>query len=327
MVQNYIGIDMGKDSFVVVRRSQDGKLVLMSYLNDALGIARFIRTLDKATDHCVLEITGNYHVRLLFELCYLGFKVSAINPKQSAHYAKMRLSITKTDAQDAQRLMEFGEQFTPSVYIMPDEFLQMVKQKRSVLRQLKRQKNVLFNQKHALEQLPKIDATALKVLQTMLDTIDEQIKILNEQINQTTDEEFGKLKDLIMTIKGIGNTISTALIVATNGFKDFDSPKKFAKFIGICPTHYQSGTSVRGKSHIGRSGDSELRALMYTATWSALKSNKACKEMYDRMRKAGKPAKVALCAVANKIIRQVFAVVRKNEAFNNDFVPKFQTTC
>jgi transposase len=323
---SYVGIDISKDSFIVARREGE-KFVLQTYPNDESGIHRFIRSLDTPSVHCIMEITGNYHSRLLFKLCYLSIKVSAINPQQSAYYAKMRLSVTKTDAQDAVRLLEFGEQFTPPVYVMPSESMQKIRQKRTVLRQLKRQKAVFTNQKHALEQLPLIDALSMKVVQTMIDTIEEQIKTLNDQINKTTNEEFEQLKKLVMSIKGIGETISTALIVATNGFKDFDNAKKFSKFIGLCPTHYQSGSSVKGKSHIGRSGDSELRALMYTATWSALRGNKACKETYNRMRQAGKPAKVALCAIANKIIRQVFAVVRKNTPFENEYVPKFQTTC
>jgi hypothetical protein len=54
-------------------------------------------------------------------------------------------------------------------------------------------------------------------------------------------------------------------------------------------------------------------------TWSALRGNKACKQLYDRLRAKGKPVKVALIAVANKLIRQMFAVVKSGIPFDNDF--------
>jgi hypothetical protein len=57
---------------------------------------------------------------------------------------------------------------------------------------------------------------------------------------------------------------------------------------------------------------------MYIGTWSALKG-KACKQRYDRLRVAGKLAKVALIAVANKMIRQIFAIVKSGILFDDDF--------
>lgn len=45
-------------------------------------------------------------------------------------------------------------------------------------------------------------------------------------------------------------------------------------------------------------------------TWSAIKANEACKEMYERLVENGKPKMVALIAVANKLVRMAFAIAK-----------------
>ena len=60
------------------------------------------------------------------------------------------------------------------------------------------------------------------------------------------------------------------------------------------------------------------------ATRSAKRHNKACKELFERLRKAGKPYRQAVVAVMHKLIKQVFGVVNSGVTFNNDFYLKFK---
>ena len=60
--------------------------------------------------------------------------------------------------------------------------------------------------------------------------------------------------------------------------------------------------------------------------WCAMSTrryNRTCKEMFDRLTLKGKPFKVALLAVVNKLIRQIYAVISKNEVFDNLYEKKF----
>lgn len=118
--------------------------------------------------------------------------------------------------------------------------------------------------------------------------------------------EFDKQLKALTSIRGIGITLATALILTTGGFTFFDNAKQLSRFIGICPTYQQSGTSVNIKGHINRNGDEHLRSLLYVASWTALRYNAACRECYIRLKANGKPSKVALIAVANKPLRIKF---------------------
>ena len=83
----------------------------------------------------------------------------------------------------------------------------------------------------------------------------------------------------------------------------------------------ESGTSVRGKQAISRSGNKRLRRTLYLATLSATRFNPQIKAFYTRLRTAGKPAKVARCAAARKLLHLAWAVVTKGQAYDPAYQP------
>jgi hypothetical protein len=91
---------------------------------------------------------------------------------------------------------------------------------------------------------------------------------------------------------------------------------------GICgagPHPWQSGSSVRGKPHIGHSGHARLRQALYIAAVSSLRCNPVLRTFYGRLKAAGKASKVALCAVARKLLHLAWAIVTKQHTFDPDY--------
>lgn len=66
-------------------------------------------------------------------------------------------------------------------------------------------------------------------------------------------------------------------------------------------------------------GMSKIRAMLYICSWSAKRYNKACKELYDRLIAKGKAKKLALIAVANKLLKQAFAIATKQTNYNENY--------
>ena len=274
--------------------------------------------------HCILEATGSYSVLVTYLLCQAKVDVSVINPKQSHNFAKMQMSVTKTDPRDAVLLAEYGRLVQPPVYQMVTDSLLRLRQKRTLLRQYMKQRTVLLNLQHSFDPLPVKDTSSEQSLQGMLDAFEIAISSLHQEICQICQDDFKVQYDRLTSIKGISHKVATALIETTNGFQDFRSAKALAKFIGLAPTTYQSGklTTHRG---ICRTGDAHLRGLLYVASWSAIRYNKPCREFYKRLKAAGKASKLALIAVANKLLRQAFALVKFGEDFDENYQPKFRT--
>ena len=314
----YIGIDVSKDSFVAAYPKKSGYST-KTFLNTTSGVRQFITSLPEDS-HCVMEATGNYSMLLLYLLQQANIIVSMENPQKIKHFARAMLSTTKTDEIDAKLIALYGEKMEPAPYKIPSESIIMLKQKRTVLRQLKKQLTMMVNLQPSLSVLPKQDPTAKVVTEQTIKHLRKQISKMEEEITNLSNKEFKRQMELLTSIKGIGENIASALILATGGFTYFSSAKQISRFLGLCPTYQQSGTSVNVKGHINRNGDTHLRSLMYVVAFSSIRSNTACKETYERLRSRGKSGRVAIIAIANKLIRQAFAVVTNNRHYIDGYV-------
>ena len=314
----YVGIDVSKATFVVAYSSaKAGKT--KTFKNTTKGVHEFIQTLSVTEHHCVLEATGNYSALLVYLLSKAGITVSLENPLKIKNFARVMLSVNKTDETDARLIALYGERMQPSPYKLRSKSILILKQKRTVLRQLKKQLVATRNLKGSMEVLPLFDAKCKQTIEKTITFLEKQIKGMEEELASLAEDEYKKQMDLLTSIKGIGITLVTALIVATGGFTYFDNAKQLTRYLGLSPTYQLSGTSVHVKGHINRNGDPGLRSQLYVAAFSSLRCNTECKACFDRLRSNGKPGKVAVIAVANKLIRQAFAVVTQGKPYVDGF--------
>ena len=322
----YIGIDISKSTFVAAFPEGKGYRT-EAYPNTPMGIRKFISKLHSPEDHCVMEATGNYSFLLLYMLERSDISASLVNPKKIKNYARAKLSVTKTDSKDAALIADYGEKFTPQPYKLPSDKILLLKQKKTVLNQLKKQHTAIRNLQESLEPLPLKDKQSFNSIKQTMIFLDKQIKYLQQEMESVSAEVFDHQMKVLTSVKGIGVTLATALIISTGGFTYFDNAKQLSRFVGLCPTIEQSGSTINKRGPINRNGDQILRSQLYVAAWSASCYNQGCRELYQRLRSRGKPGKVAMVAVANKLIRQAFAVVKSGNTYIDGFVssPKSDT--
>ena len=82
--------------------------------------------------------------------------------------------------------------------------------------------------------------------------------------------------------------------------------------VGVAPLNCDSGT-MRGRRRVW-GGRARVRAALYMAALVASRHNPILKAFYQRLRGAGKPAKVALIACAHKLLIIVNAMLRDGAA-------------
>jgi transposase len=75
---------------------------------------------------------------------------------------------------------------------------------------------------------------------------------------------------------------------------------EIAALAGVAPFNCDSGT-LRGQRKI-QGGRKRLRRVLYSATVAAVRCNPVLRPFYQRLRAAGKPAKVALVAGMHKLL-------------------------
>lgn len=332
LISVFVGIDVSCDKLDIAWRN-GSDWVMHSIANSWPDIQAFAAELSAKLPGCccIAEYTGTYSSKIAFALCEAGIKISLITPTQSKAFAMMKHHTTKNDKSDARLLAEYGASNASVLrfYTLPSSEQVAFKQLLDTIEQLEKMRTQVRNQRHAYEQLPPPQQQKV-ILQTYHNTenqLDMQLTELHATLKSLDShvEDLDNTRQLIVTVKGIGEKTANIILATTNGIKKFQTYKQLAKFAGIAPTEKSSGTSIRGRRGINRSGNSALRKALYCATWSSIRGNKACKALFARLRAKGKPVKVALIAVANLLIRQIFAIVTTQKPFDNELYLKNNT--
>lgn len=310
---NYLGIDLAKESFQVAFPTPKAYQV-KAFTNDEQGFDKLYALLDKDSV-LVMEATGAYFLCLAHFLSQQGFKVCVVNPLSVKRFAQMSLQRTKTDKSDACLIARYGALVKPAFWQPESNFITSISQEQTLLEALIKQRTALKNQLEALNQHPVISEKALAILPKQIGSLDEPIAELEKEIESKVVAGYQDLFKILCSIPGIGAKTAIALLVLTRGFTRFNNAKQLSAYVGLAPRIFESGTSVKGKSHLCKLGNSSLRSLLYLCTWTARRTNQACKEMFERLIAKGKPKKVAAMALANKLLKQAFAMAKSGKLY------------
>jgi len=266
----------------------------------------------------VLEATGSYWITLATTLAEAQFAVAVINPAQAHDFAKALLKRAKTDALDAQMLAELGTRLQPEPWTPPPNVYAEMQQRlmqREALIQIRTQ---VRNQRHALLRQPRVIVDVQRRMDSLLETLNDQIAEIEGELTiaMRQDESWAAAAEHLQTITDVGMLTANWILVTTLKFTLCPTPEAAASHAGLAPYVRSSGSSVRGRAQIGQFGNRHLQRALYLATFSAVRYSPIIKSYYDRLRAAGKPAKVARCAAARKLLHIAWAVVMKEQDFN-----------
>jgi len=314
-----IGIDISKQTFDVCFKEKQ-ELSQKVYGNSLTGFKRFIGLLDPDS-HVVMEASGPYYVPLATYLHGHGYKVSVVNPLKIRRYAQMRFYRAKTDKKDAQAIMEYATmnpQELP-VYQPESKTTQSLKQMHTALELLQKQRHQSKRQLEAFRATGYVDTHVSSSLISMVKTLENRIRKIEEQMSALCKANCSDSYQALTSIPSIGDKTAIMLIAITDSFKKFTHYKQLIAYVGLSPRVYQSGTSIKGKGHICKMGKSQIRKLLYMCSWTAKKYNKSCREMYQRLKAKGKPERVIKIAIANKLLKQAFAIGKSKENYNENY--------
>lgn len=266
----------------------------------------------------VMEATGSYWMTLATTLHAAGYAVAVINPAQAHAFAKALLKRVKTDPIDAHTLTRLAALLQPPPWNPPPAVYHELAQRLAQRDDLMTVRQQFKNQLHALAHQPVVVASVQKRLETLITTLSDEIAVLEAEIAPALaqDTVWAAAAERLQSIPGIGLLTASWLIVLTLNFSLCPSADAAAAYAGLAPNDYRSGTSVQKRACIGHTGNRRLRTALYLATLSGTQHNPILSTMYARLRAAGKPMKVARCAVARKLVRIAWAVVTKEQQFD-----------
>lgn len=309
-VRKIVGIDVSKLTIDVYDGDKSYQLS-----NDLLGFKQLIKY---TSGKYVMESTGSYHVKLASYLFEKNCFVSVVNPLVIKRYSQMRLLRAKTDKKDAVMIYDYGQLADLKQWEAPKSYIVEIKQIFTSIDLMLKQKTGYMNQIEAFSQMEIKNKLTISNIKQQIKSIEKSIKKLESEAERLIEINAASLYGKLITIPSVGSKTAMLLIAITNEFKNFETSKQLASYIGISPRIYQSGSSVNGKGKICKMGMGQIRKVLFMASLTACRYNKSCREMFERLVNKGKPKKVALVAVMNKLVKQAFAIGTKLESYNEE---------
>ncbi len=268
-----------------------------------------------------MEATGYYHYRLAQFLYKNEVVVSVVNPLSIKRFIQMKLAKVKTDKSDAKAICEYALINDVPIYnALTDtqsECLQLFRLLDTYLKQRTATKNKIHGE--AVLGIP--SKFVYRSLIRNKKQLNKEVTTIESKILSLVKEDQQEQLTLLMSIPGIGQKTALFLIVVTDGFSKFETASQLCSYVGITPTIRESGSSVRGRARIiSKVGNRKLRNLLFLCSFNACKHNKACREVYERIVIKGKSKKLALIAVANKLLKQSFAIAKSGRPYDETYV-------
>lgn len=199
------------------------------------------------------------------------------------------------------------------------------------LRRAKRLARISFGPRHRVgeKEAARLQAASQEALCGALEAISaQQIGFLVAQIG-AWNEQIAFLEarlaalqpeaQRLTSIPGVG--MRTALIVsACVPLETLASAKQAVAQVGLHPHRFQSNTRVW--TRLSKQGDAVARSALCRAAFAAIQSNPRLAAFYQRVRANGKGHRQALCAVAHKLIRYCYALVKYQTLYLPNYLPE-----
>jgi transposase len=306
-----IGVDVCKDFLDAHARPA---AVQKRFDNNPAGIEQLVAWVRTLTpERVVFESTGPYQKAAVGALLAAGLPAVVVNARQVRDFAKGTGQLAKTDAIDAAILAHFGEVVATVVRPLPPkevlEFRDLCDRRSQLVRMLAAEKN----HRHAAQGAsPKVQ----KNIEKHIAFLERQIEDLEDRMDRiVADSESFKAKDdILQSITGIGPQVSRTLLVHLPELGQ-GSRQSIAALVGLAPFADDSGTSSRIR-HI-RGGRGKVRIALYQAAVAAIRYCATMKAFYASLKARGKATKVALIAVARKILVLANALLRTMTPYDN----------
>ena len=295
----FVGIDVSGATLDLVH-SQDPSI--RSFANDAQGIGKIVDLLAPLSPQLiVIESTGKLEHPLLLALLEAGLPVARVDPKRVRLFAYGIGQLAKTDPIDARVLMKFAELAAPRLTEKKAENRAELAELLVCRRQLIDTRTAHQNQLSRRKSL----ASVLSHLKSRIEKLDKQIEKIVDN-----DDDMRQMEKLLRSFKGVGPVLAATVISQLPEIGKLGHSQLTA-LVGLAPYNRDSG-SFSGKRSI-RGGRTAVRNVFYMCTVAALRHNPTLRQTYQRLRAAGKVAKVALVACARKFLRILNAMVRDNQ--------------
>lgn len=326
--QFFIGADISKLTLDFAVSDQHNSLFHVQVSNDPKGLRAFLSKckqekiiLSKAI--ICMEHTGIYNNVIVDFFQQKKVAIAIEHGRQIKQ--SMGMVRGKNDKVDAIRISLYARRFQDKIQLWKPErdVLSKIRHLNSLRKRLINARNQL---KTPLKESEKWLPTSLvkemnNINKPAVKSIQKQIKIVDEKLQAiiAEDPQLNHLFNIVTSVSGVGPILYYELILTTKEFTSIKDPRKYASYAGIAPFDNLSGTSIVGSKRVSQMANKSVKKILHMAALSVVSRDGEMKDYYRRKVEQGKNKMAAINAVRNKIIHRIFACVRKNEKYDENY--------
>lgn len=291
---------------------------VLRFPNTKAGVAHLFARLAASTTlpgrpFLVCEASGGYERLLVATAGQHQIPISIVVPARVRAYAEALGLRAKSDPLDAKLISAFGQAVRPPAHVLPDalrqEVADLLTQRSSLLQQ-----RLIVENRAAHQRLP----LGQKQQRQLVALIQKQLLVLDQALQAVLarDPFLQQAAKALQEVQAVGPVTARTLIGYLPELGHVNR-QEIAALAGLAPYDHDSGPH-RAKRHIW-GGRAAIRQVLYLAALTAAHHNPILKIAYAKLRAAGKPAKVALAAIARKLLVHLNSVMAQ---FLQNFLKK-----
>jgi transposase len=303
----FVGIDVSKHHLDVFDAASAMPIRLA---NTARAVAEVAQDWAQRDAFVLFEATGRYDLDLRHTLTAAGVRFARVNPARARDFARAAGFLAKTDAVDAQMLAVMAQALQP-----PAAEAVLEARERLACLNKRRDQLVATRQQERTRERECRDPVSRQSIAAHLAWLNAAIVAIEAQIAAAIAQEPDLEQDrrLLTSVPGVGS-VTAATLLALMPELGRRSPKQLAALAGLAPYNNDSGTR-RGQRSI-RGGRKRVRDALYVAAFIATRHAARFSAFFKVLIAAGKPRKLALVAVARKLLTVLNAILRDRQPFH-----------
>jgi transposase len=308
----FVGIDVAKAQLDIALRPTGERWAVA---NDDTEMAALVARLQAVHPTLiVLEATGGYQRAAVAALAAAGLPVAVVHPRPARDLAKATGQLAKTDPLDARALAHVAEAVRPTPRPLPDA---QAEELRALLARRRQLVAMRTAEQNRLGSAPPRLQTDIQAQITWRNT---RLVALDDDLDTTlrTSPVWREREERLRSVPGIGPVCARTLLLDLPELGPL-SRQRLAALVGVAPFHRDSGT--RHGPRLVWGGRAQVRTTLYMSTLVAVRDNPVLKGFDERLRTAGKAAKVALTACMRKLLTILNAMVTHQTRWQPREVP------
>ena len=312
-----LGVDVSKtDLEVCLMQTEDEHIIRRrSIPNLQKEIDAFFCSLspEYTASLCVaVEPTGPYWYALADTALSKQCKVVSAPTKATKQFLLSLSERAKNDRIDARGIARYACHMKLHDYKPKDP---AIRQLEELLAMRKKLSQTIAEFTQSREWMPAV----ADLLTNTLHSLKEQLSELDARIKEA-EKSIGSSKRL-QGVPGFGAVVAGALLTKLMSI-DFASSDSFVAYVGLDIKVRDSGR-YKGQRRLSHNGDPELRRLLYLAALASIRvKGSPFSKIYENHRARGLSTTESLCAVARKLARTAWSIVRYNVEYDPGRVSK-----